>query len=159
MAQISTEQTKTLRSLASQYLPGGDDGYRSFLWETFPGKDWGDRQRPSTLDLTRQEANDAIQALLRLKRSLAGAGAEAGERPVPTGYGRPWEGRYDARGGLTQKQADELGRLEWKLGWHTNPERLRSFIQRTAGERKNAGALTKAQASDCITALRDLAGE
>ena len=156
MAQISNKQTKTLRSLASQYLPGGDDSYRSFLWETFPGKDWSDPSRPSTLDLTRQEANNAIQALLRLKRSLAGAGAEAGERPVPTGYGRPWEGRYDARGGLTQKQADELARLEWELDWHTNAERLRGFIERTVGERKNPGALTKAQASDGITALRKL---
>ena len=162
MAQLTKRQTTTLRSLAAQYLPGGDDGYRSFLWETFPGKDWGDPSRPSTLDLTKAEANKAIRALLRLKRSLKGLPAgdgRAGKRPpIPAGYGAPYEARYEARGGLSQKQADELARLEWELDWHEDPSRLEGMIERILGEAVAPGQCSKAQATRCITVLRKMAG-
>jgi hypothetical protein len=46
------------------------------------------------------------------------------------------------------------------LGWHREPQRLEGFIERvTAGKRVAPGACSKAEASDCITALRDLTGE
>lgn len=149
----TTKQTRTLRGLAARHLYD-DQEYRDWLRATFPEKEWTDPDRPSTLDLTTQEASKAISTLLKYDRS----------RPSEDTPDLPdWRGYYTARGStqqgkhLTQKQADEIARLEHKLGWLGEEKRIRGFILRTVGKAKFVAALTKREATHVITALRKMA--
>ena len=144
MPTLTKNQTKTVRGMAAQALPD-DDAYRSFLRSMFPTKEWDEPDRPSTLELSKREADAAIKALKRL----------LGRRSV-----QPWEGRYVGRGHtgqakhLTQDQADEIARLEHKLGWLSDPRRISGFIKRQIGRTVKVPRLSKREASKVITGLR-----
>lgn len=159
MPQISKPQIKTIRGMESQVFED-DTQYRNFLYATFPEKDWSDPSRPSTKDLTQKEAHRAIQAL----KEAQGTGTpDAPARPTPPPQAdKPWEGRYKGHPNphqaseLTQKQADEIARLEWQLGWFSQPERIRSFIERQVGQRMSVTSLSKREATTVVTGLRNV---
>lgn len=162
----SKKQIGFLRSLAAKHLPGGDDAYRAFLANSFPKKQWANPERPSTRELTSLQAHKLIERLLQIKRGAANPVADPrAELPAPTDRPSPpvpqsedasWKGSYTATGGCTQRQVDEIARLEHQLGWQRE-ERLRGFIERTVGTRCSPARLTKEQATQTITGLRKLA--
>jgi hypothetical protein len=150
MPQITKKQISFLRALAARLLP--TDTYRSWLRETFPGKDWASVRAPSTKELTKQEASHGIQVLLRL------------DDREPS---KPWTGRYYGAGQqgqrdamITQGQADEISRLEMAMGWEGEPERLQGFIRKQIARplppnaRVLVSSLTKGEATRIITGLR-----
>jgi hypothetical protein len=159
MPSITKNQTKTIRGMESQVFED-DAQYRNFLYATFPEKDWSDPDRPSTLDLTQKEAHRAIQAL---KEAQGQGTPEPPESPTPPPKAdKPWEGRYKGHPNkhqaaeLTQQQADEIARLEWEIGWFSEPRRVRSFIKRQLGTEMTVTDLTKREATKVITGLRNV---
>lgn len=60
---------------------------------------------------------------------------------------------------LTQKQADEIARLEQVLGWTDNPKRLGGFITRQTKKTKTVEMLGRKEASKVILGLRKLLTE
>lgn len=72
-----------------------------------------------------------------------------------------WKGRYFGGGGrmLTQAQADNVARLEDKLGWNAEPERLTGFLLRQTNRRCTVSMLMNDEATAVITGLMVLAGE
>lgn len=159
MADITKQQTKTIRGMESQVFED-DAQYRNFLYATFPEKEWSDPERPSTLDLTQTEAHRAIQAL----KEAQGEGVPTPpDAPTPPPKAdKPWEGRYKGHPNphqastLTQEQADEIARLEWELDWFSEPRRMRSFIKRQLGTEMKVTELTKREATTVITGLRNV---
>jgi len=157
MSTITKPQIKTIRGMESQVFED-DTQYRNFLLATFPEKEWSDPSRPSTKDLTQKEAHRAIQAL----KDAKGEGTPSPpDRPTPPPQGgEPWEGHYKGHpnkhqaGQLTQKQADEIARLEWKIGWTPEPSHVRGFIKRQLGTQMQVTDLTKREAQKVITGLR-----
>jgi hypothetical protein len=157
MPSITKNQTKTIRGMESRVFED-DAQYRNFLYATFPEKDWSDPDRPSTLDLTQKEAHRAIQAL---KEAQGNGTPSPPERPTPPPQAdKPWEGRYKGHPNkhqaakLTQKQADEIARLEFQIGWFSEPRRVRNFIKRQVGKKMRVPELTKREAIKVITGLR-----
>ena len=142
--QVTKDQIRAIRSMAS-YIYQDDDDYRALLDQFFPTKEWSDADRPSTKDLTRHEAHLLISALGTKKE-----------------HQQPWKGRYtgDGKRGYgkrcTQAQADEIARLEYKLGWMSDPRRLVGFIRRQISRRKVVEKLSKREATKVITGLRKL---
>lgn len=161
-AKITKDQTKTLRSLASRVFPDDDD-YRAWLDHCFPNKRWSDKQRPSTPDLTQRQADQAIRDLMRAEQ----ARQQRGERPPQRKQRHPYRGRYMGTGRkgeaahATQKQCDEIARLEYDYGWQNGTpdqesDRLLGFIRRQTRKRKSVAMLTLDEASSVITGLRKL---
>lgn len=157
MADITKAQIKTIRGMESRVFED-DAQYRNFLYATFPEKEWSDPERPSTLDLTQKEAHRAIQAL---KEAQGNGTPTPPDRPTPPPQAdKPWEGHYKGHpnkhqaGTLTQEQADEIARLEWDLGWFSDPQRMRAFIKRQLGRQMIVTDLSKREATTVITGLR-----
>ena len=113
----------------------------------------GIKGRPSSANLTAQ-GRSVLLATFR----------EMGWKPRPAKgpSGHPWKGRYAGTGQageaghLTQSQADYVARLEYELGWQSNPDRLIGFIERQTGARKAVSMLRNREASKVITGLRKL---
>lgn len=145
---ITTDQIRAIRGKAAYIYPDDDD-YRALLEQFFPTKEWSNPDRPSTKDLTRHEAHLLISALGNKKENQQS----------------PWKGRYTGRGQrgygarCTQAQADEIARLEYKLGWMSDTRRLIGFIRRQIGRRKVVEKLSKREATKIITGLRQLLAE
>lgn len=143
--RLSKNQIISIHSLRRKALPT-DAAYRDMLAGAFPKKTWSDPERPSTSELTPSQAHIIINALIRLKNG----------QPAPHANAQP---RYPARGGCTQKQANEIARLERRYGWHTTPKRLRGWIEkyiRPLCDDEHPGDLSKRDATTCITGLRKL---
>ena len=90
----------------------------------------------STTQLTLSQLRTAFRDFkLRWPQEIKTAAPRAKKgAPAPA-----WKGRYVGRGEtgtaahLTQKQADEIARVEDALGWTSNPLRLEGFIRRQLG--------------------------
>ena len=136
--------------IAKKDLGLTDDAYRQVVGGVMDRL--GIKGRPSSANLTAQ-GRSVLLATFR----------EMGWKPTPKPRDarstHPWKGRYYGAGGifLTQPQADEVARLEYDLGWQSNPDRLAGFIKRQLSKRVvSVSALKNREASSVITGLRKL---
>jgi hypothetical protein len=158
---ITKAQIRKLRTVASKTLapcrcgkgqPDAACEYHAFLLDNF--------EVTSTKHLSRAQATRAIDAL-EGKRVPA-----QGPEPTPS-RGQPDPdaahlGRYESTGAkthATQKQLDEIARLEDLLGW-TGALPLQRMIRRQTGRADNIVTLphllSRAQATSLITGMRRL---
>lgn len=138
---MTKKQTSYFRGLSAQFFDGDDD-YRDWLRVTFPRAVWQDPERPSCLDLSTGQGVTAIETIKALVEG----------KPVPK------RGRYHGAGTsgfghlLLEGQADEIERLQERLGW--DDAALAGFVERQTGKRYLVSALPKRQASKLIQGMR-----
>ena len=156
MSTITKSQIKKLRTVASKGFgscdcrrptgttPGYVCDYHRWLGEQF--------DVASTRELTFAQAGRAIDLL-------------QGKRPKKTTQNgaEPWRGTYPvpgAKGRVSQAQADEIARLELRLGWAESPDRLQGMIRRQLGRPASVSTpvanLANRQASSLITGMKRL---
>jgi len=79
-----------------------------------------------------------------------------------TDHHRPhWRGRYEATGRMgmaTQSQCNYIALMEDELGWTSNPDRLKGFIERVRDKHCYPQSLSNRQASDVISAMEKMTG-
>ena len=156
MSTITKGQTRKLRTVASKRFgscdcrratgttPAYSCDYHRWLLEEF--------DVASTRGLSFAQAGRAIDLL-------------EGKRPKKTQENgpEPWRGTYPvpgAKGHVTQAQADEIARLELRLGWAGTPDRLQGMIRRQLGRPASVTTpvanLANRQASSLITGMKRL---
>jgi len=78
---------------------------------------------------------------------------------------KTWYGKYKGNGSgrrndfLTQDQADEIARLEYKLKWNESPARLLGLIKRVVKKNAYPSMLMSYEATKLIIVLRKMTGE
>jgi len=137
-----------------------EDGYRALVAGLMD--DLGIDGAPSAARLDAQGRARLILLFgsLGIKLERAPTLAPGHGSPV-VGHGRGrylGAGREGFAGVLTQKQADEIARLEDTMKWSADPTRLLGFIERQTGRSAHVHELTKAEGVKVITGLRRLAG-
>lgn len=147
--EITKATVKTLRPLAAVYFPD-DETYRARLWKAYGVR--------STLDLSDKQGKELIA---EIREGLGHTGKASRKYPDHPSGRKHYAQRYAGKGRkgyasrLTWKQAVKIGQLEDQLGWTPQPNRLTGFAARTLRleHPKLISALTKAEATDLITAL------
>lgn len=158
-----TRDLAVIHMLRKRALDAGvldDDGYRVVIGGIMD--ELGTPGAPSAAAL-----DAAGRSRLILAFGTLGVRLERAPSLAP-GHGSPvvghWRSRYIGSGregfagSLSQKQADEIARLEDRLKWSPDPTRLLGFIERQIGRSLHVHELTKAEAVKVITGLRRLDG-
>jgi hypothetical protein len=158
-------QLRALHTTRQRVLPD-DEAYRALLRHTFPQKRWLSN-RPSSTELDVQEARIVLDALASRARTTATPTPAPAPPQRQQSAPQPPQPRYRGSGRaghevahLSQRQANEIARLESDLGWD-DPARMRGFIKRQLGLKdsaisKTVEGLTMREASTVITGLRRL---